>query len=58
VVPTTPNVAPSARWSERDLATLSALAETFVRGSALRRASLGATAIDTLDPEQIGRAHV
>ena len=53
MAPTTPALGPSARWSERELATLGALAETFVRGSSLRRASLAATAIDTLDPEQV-----
>jgi len=34
------------------MATLAALAETFVRGTATRRASLAAAAIDTLDPAQ------
>ena len=39
-------------WSERELATLAALAETFVRGGATRRADLAARAIDELDPTQ------
>ncbi|MFI5225189.1 MAG: GMC family oxidoreductase N-terminal domain-containing protein [Candidatus Limnocylindrales bacterium] len=43
--------APSG-WSERELATLASLAETFVRGGATRRAGLLAQAIDRLDPAQ------
>jgi choline dehydrogenase-like flavoprotein len=39
-------------WSERETATLTALAETFVRGAAPRRARLAADAIDLLDPAQ------
>ena len=42
----------AAQWSPAALATLAALAETFVRGGALRRAELAAAAIDALDPEQ------
>ncbi|HYX11506.1 MAG TPA: NAD(P)-binding protein, partial [Candidatus Acidoferrum sp.] len=42
----------AAQWSPAELATLAALAETFVRGGALRRAELAAAAIDALDPEQ------
>ncbi len=45
-------VTPTGSWSERELATLGALAETFVRGAATRRARLAARAIDTLDPSQ------
>ncbi|HYC06952.1 MAG TPA: NAD(P)-binding protein, partial [Candidatus Binatia bacterium] len=44
--------APSSAWSERELATLALLAETFVRGGATRRATLMAQAIDRLDPSQ------
>lgn len=39
-------------WSERETATLAALAETFVHGAATRRARLAAEAIDLLDPAQ------
>jgi choline dehydrogenase-like flavoprotein len=39
-------------WSEREFATLAAMAETFVRGGANRRADLAAQAIDELDPAQ------
>jgi choline dehydrogenase-like flavoprotein len=45
-------VIPAGSWSDRELATLAALAETFVRGAATRRARLAAGAIDTLDPAQ------
>jgi choline dehydrogenase-like flavoprotein len=45
-------VIPAGSWSERELATLAALAETFVRGAATRRARLAAAAIDTLDRAQ------
>jgi choline dehydrogenase-like flavoprotein len=40
-------------WSESELATLAELAETFVRGDALRRARLAADAFDrAVDPAQ------
>jgi choline dehydrogenase-like flavoprotein len=41
-------------WTERELATLAAIAETFVRGDAPRRARLAADALDlAADPEQL-----
>ena len=41
-------------WSERDLATLAELAETFVRGGAVRRANLAAEALAlAADPAQV-----
>ncbi len=41
-------------WSEAELATLAAVAETFVRGAATRRANLAAAALDlAVDPEQV-----
>jgi choline dehydrogenase-like flavoprotein len=41
-------------WTERELATLAALAETFVRGDALRRARLTADVLDrAADPSQV-----
>jgi len=43
-----------APWSERDLATLAELAETFVRGAAVRRATLAADALSlAADPAQV-----
>ena len=48
---TGPSAAPPG-WSDRELATLASLAETFVRGGATRRAGLMAQAIDRLDPTQ------
>ncbi len=43
-------------WTERELATLAAIAETFVRGDALRRARLVTEALErAADPEQIGQ---
>jgi choline dehydrogenase-like flavoprotein len=46
---------PSLRpWTDRELATLAALAETFVRGDALRRARLTADALErAADPAQV-----
>ncbi|HLY12905.1 MAG TPA: GMC family oxidoreductase [Candidatus Limnocylindrales bacterium] len=51
--PTSP--APSAgTWSAEELATLAAVAETFVRGAATRRASLASAVLDlAADPEQV-----
>ncbi len=47
---------PVAGWSERELATLAELAETFVRGGAVRRASLAADALATAaDPDQVAQ---
>ena len=41
-------------WSEAELATLAAVAETFVRGGAVRRATLAAGAIErSLEPDQV-----
>ena len=41
-------------WTDDELATLAAVAETFVRGGAVRRASLAASAIErSLDPRQV-----
>ena len=48
---TLPAQAP-AGWSADELAALAELAETFVRGGALRRAALAAQAIDHLEPSQ------
>jgi choline dehydrogenase-like flavoprotein len=43
-----------SRWSEDELRTLAAVAETFVRGGAVRRANLAASAIErSLDPGQV-----
>lgn len=43
-------------WTEQELATLAAIAETFVRGDALRRARLVADALDlAADPAQIAQ---
>ena len=43
-----------AAWSDGELATLAAVAETFVRGGAVRRANLAASAIErSLDPGQV-----
>ncbi|MDQ6793848.1 MAG: GMC family oxidoreductase N-terminal domain-containing protein [Chloroflexota bacterium] len=45
---------PPAGWSARELATLAALAETFVRGAATRRANLAANAFErAADPAQV-----
>jgi choline dehydrogenase-like flavoprotein len=45
-------VDPIAGWSAGELATLASIAETFVRGGAVRRARLAAQAIAALDPAQ------
>jgi choline dehydrogenase-like flavoprotein len=43
-------------WSDGELATLAAVAETFVRGDALRRARLAADALDAIaDPAQVAQ---
>jgi long-chain-alcohol oxidase len=43
-------------WTDRELATLAAIAETFVRGDALRRARLVTEALErAADPEQIAQ---
>ena len=43
-------------WTEAELATLAELAETFVRGDALRRARLTAEALErAADPWQVGQ---
>jgi choline dehydrogenase-like flavoprotein len=43
-------------WSDIELATLAELAETFVRGDALRRARLTVEALDlAADPSQVGQ---
>ncbi|MFP5342960.1 MAG: GMC family oxidoreductase N-terminal domain-containing protein [Candidatus Limnocylindria bacterium] len=43
-------------WTERELATLAAIAETFVRGDALRRARLVTEALErAADPSQIAQ---
>jgi choline dehydrogenase-like flavoprotein len=43
-------------WTERELATLAAIAETFVRGDALRRARLVTEALErAADPEQVAQ---
>jgi choline dehydrogenase-like flavoprotein len=48
-----PATAP-AGWSPAELATLAAIAETFVRGGAIRRAELFAAAVDAAaDPAQV-----
>ena len=52
---TLPTVQPDG-WTERELATLSDLAETFVLGDAARRARLAAEAFDrAADPEQVAQ---
>lgn len=46
------------RWTERELATLAELAETFVRGDARRRARLTIDALElAADPEQVRQFH-
>ncbi len=43
-------------WTEQELATLAAIAETFVRGDAIRRARLVADALDlAADPAQVAQ---
>jgi choline dehydrogenase-like flavoprotein len=52
-LPPAPTPAP---WSAAELATLGALAETFVRGAATRRANLASAALDlAADPEQVAQ---
>ena len=47
---------PPSGWTERELATLAALAETFVRGDAGRRARLAAEGLSAAaDPEQVAQ---
>ncbi|MGH2513549.1 MAG: GMC family oxidoreductase N-terminal domain-containing protein [Candidatus Limnocylindrales bacterium] len=46
--------ASSPPWTDAELATLAAVAETFVRGAATRRAKLASAALDlAVDPEQV-----
>lgn len=43
-------------WTDRERHTLAELAETFVRGDAVRRARLAAEALDrAVDPDQVGQ---
>lgn len=51
--PSLPNGDGVAGWSAGELATLASIAETFVRGGAVRRARLAALAIESLDPAQV-----
>ncbi len=53
----TQGVGPAAPpWTSEELATLAAVAETFVRGAATRRASLASAALDrAVDPEQVAQ---
>jgi len=45
-------------WTDRELATLAEIAETFVRGDALRRARLTTEALErAADPEQVRQFH-
>ena len=45
-------------WTERELATLAEIAETFVRGDARRRARLTTEALErAADPEQVRQFH-
>jgi choline dehydrogenase-like flavoprotein len=47
---------PPAPWSAAELATLAAIAETFVRGAATRRANLASAALElAVDPEQVAQ---
>ena len=47
---------PMRPWTEAELATLAELAETFVRGGAVRRAGLAADALSAAaDPAQVGQ---
>jgi choline dehydrogenase-like flavoprotein len=49
-------VAPPRPWTDAELATLAELAETYVRGGAVRRAGLAADALlASADPEQVGQ---
>jgi choline dehydrogenase-like flavoprotein len=46
----------AAPWSPEELATLAAIAETFVRGAATRRANLASAALElAVDPEQVAQ---
>jgi choline dehydrogenase-like flavoprotein len=58
-IASTPSPSPSAQvatWSTAELATLAAIAETFVRGAATRRANLAAAALElAADPEQVAQ---
>ena len=50
------SVSAGSGWSTQELATLGAIAETFVRGAATRRANLAAAALDlAADPEQVAQ---
>ena len=50
------SVSTGSGWSTQELATLGAIAETFVRGAATRRANLAAAALDlAADPEQVAQ---
>jgi choline dehydrogenase-like flavoprotein len=52
--PTVTGVDSAPAWTSEELATLAAVAETFVRGAAVRRATLASTALDlAADPEQV-----
>ncbi|HEX7471829.1 MAG TPA: NAD(P)-binding protein, partial [Candidatus Limnocylindrales bacterium] len=51
--PAAPSADALAGWSAAELATLASIAETFVRGGAVRRARLAALAITSLDPAQV-----
>ena len=54
VVTTALDPSPPSGWTESELATVAAIAETFVRGGAQRRARLFATAVDAaVDPSQV-----
>ncbi len=55
-LPNPETVPPTSGWTADELATLAALAETFVRGGAGRRAALAAEALTVaLDPRQVGQ---
>jgi choline dehydrogenase-like flavoprotein len=49
----------SGGWTDAELATLTALAETFVRGDGERRGRLAGEALDLVaDPAQLGQLHL
>jgi choline dehydrogenase-like flavoprotein len=51
-----PPASSAGTWSAEELATLAALAETFVRGAATRRANLASAALDlAADPDQVAQ---
>ena len=53
---TAPAAPPVHGWTDRELATLASLAETFVRGDAVRRSRLAAEAFTrAADPEQVAQ---